>query len=264
MFGKSRLALVVAEFFGAAALTATVLSVNNSNVGLPYFIAIGMGITVAVMLLAVGSVKDVSFNPALTVGMWSARKIGTISAILAIAAQLFGGFAAWQLFEYLTETPLRSLATSEFDVRVFAAEVLGTFALGLAVAAALYYKYEGTKLAAVVGGGLFLGIMLASLGSNGVVNPAVALGIQSWNVAYVTGPIVGAVVAINLYGMLFAPSGSFSIAGLGAAKVSTSKPVSTKQKVTSKTKATAKKPVAKKSATMTKKKSAKKPASRKR
>lgn len=246
MFGKSRLALVVAEFFGAAALTATVLSVNNSKVGLPYFIAIGMGLTVSVMLLAVGSVKDVSFNPALTVGMWSARKIGTINAILAIAAQLLGGFAAWQMFEYLTETPLRSLTSSEFDVRVFAAEALGTFALGLAVAAALYYKYEGTKLAATVGGGLFLAIMLASLGSNGVVNPAVALGIQSWNVAYVTGPIVGAVLAINLYGMLFAPSGSFSIAGLGASSASVAKKAPAKRKVSPKAKAAPKKPAAKK------------------
>ena len=247
MFGKSRLALVVAEFFGAAALTATVLSISKSGVGLPYFIAIGMGLAVAVMLLAVGSVKDVSFNPALTVGMWTARKIGTLNAVLAIAAQMLGALAAWKAYEYLTDTPLRSIAGSEFDWRVFTAEAIGTFVLGLAVAAAIFYKYEGTKLAATVGSGLFLAIVFASVASNGIVNPAVALGVQSWNVAYVLGPVVGATLAINLYSLVFAPSGSFAVASLSSGTVAASKASTPKRKATAKP--AAKKPAARKKTT---------------
>jgi len=245
MFGKSKLALVVAEFFGAATLTAVVLAISKSGVGFPYFIAIGMALAVAMMLLTVGSVKDVSFNPAITIGMWTARKIGTFNAVLAIAAQLLGALAAKETYEYLTEAPLRAAANSEFDIRVFAAEAIGTFVLGLAVAAAVYYVYDQSRTAAVVGGGLFLAIVLASVASNGLVNPAVALGVQSWNVAYALGPVVGAVLAVNLYALLFAPSGSFAIAGLisrpAAVKSSKTATKSVQTKARAKTKAPAKK-----------------------
>ena len=52
----------------------------------------------------------------------------------------------------------------------------------------------------VVGGSLLLGIAVAALlGSNGVLNPAVALGIGSFNVMYVLGPILGSVLGMQLY-----------------------------------------------------------------
>ncbi len=242
MFGKSKLALIMAEFFGAASLTAVVLAISKSGVGFPYFIAIGMAMAVAVMLLTVGSVRDVSFNPAITVGLWTARKVGTLNAILAIAAQMLGAVAAWQVYEYLTETPLKGVATGEFNWRVFTAEAIGTFMLGLAVSAAVYYKYESGRAAATIGGGLFLAIVFASVASNGLVNPAVALGVQSWSLAYVLGPVVGAVLAVNLYAMLFAPSGSFAVAGLTANTTARTKTVA----ATPKRKVAAKKPVARK------------------
>lgn len=247
MFGKSKLALVVAEFFGAATLTAVVLAISKSGVGFPYFIAIGMAMAVAVMLLTVGSVRDVSFNPAITIGLWTNRKVGTLNAVLAIAGQMLGALAAWQTYEYLTEAPLQGVASGEFDWRVFAAEAIGTFMLGLAVSAAVYYKYEAGRAAATIGGGLFLAIVLASVASNGLVNPAVALGVQSWSYAYVLGPIVGAVLATNLYAMLFAPSGSFAVASLSSASA---RPVATKTaapKRKAAAKSTAKKSTARKS-----------------
>jgi glycerol uptake facilitator-like aquaporin len=52
----------------------------------------------------------------------------------------------------------------------------------------------------VVGGSLLLGIALASLlGSNGVINPAVALGIGSFNVMYVLGPVLGSLLGMQVY-----------------------------------------------------------------
>lgn len=174
MFGKSKLALIVAEFFGAATLTAVVLAVSKSGVGFPYFIAIGMGIAVAVMLLAVGSVRDVSFNPAITFGLWSARKLSTLNAVVAFVAKCCA-VAAWKVFEYLTDAPLQSIANKEFDWRVFTAEAIGTLILGLAVSAVVYYEYK-QNAAATIGAGLFLAIVLSSVASNGLVNPAVALG----------------------------------------------------------------------------------------
>jgi glycerol uptake facilitator-like aquaporin len=49
---------------------------------------------------------------------------------------------------------------------------------------------------------LRLGIMMAAPISNGLLNPAVALGIGSFSASYVIGPIIGAVVAMLGYQFL--------------------------------------------------------------
>ena len=80
----------------------------------------------------------------------------------------------------------------------------GVFTFGVA-AAALHDMSKG--MAAIVSGtSLFLGIMVASIGSSAIINPAVALGIQSWNWAYGGGPLVGGIVGVALYGLLYAPT----------------------------------------------------------
>lgn len=223
MLGKNRLAWVAAEFFGTATVTAVVLSVSKSGVGFPYFIGIGVALAVGVLLLSLGSMRGVSFNPAVTIGLWTARQVGTLNAVLAIAAQMLGAAASWKVYEYLTDAPLRSVVTGEFDWRIFTAEAIGTFVLGLAVAAAIYYDYVGNRLAMTIGLGYFLGITLASVAANGLINPAVALGVQSWSIAYALAPVVGAILAVNLYALLFAPAGSASVVGLltGGATAST-------------------------------------------
>lgn len=244
MLGKSRLAWVVAEFFGAATVTAVVLSVSKSGVGFPYFIGIGVALAVAALLLSLGSLRGVSFNPAVTIGLWTARQIDTLNAVLAVAAQMLGAFASWKVYEYLTDAPLRSVVTGEFDWRVFTAEAIGTFVLGLAVAAAVYYDYVGNRLATTIGLGYFAAITLASVAANGLVNPAVALGVQSWSLAYALAPVVGAVLAVNVYALLFAPAGSTSIAGLLTGRTAVA-PATTRKT----TRTAAKKPAARKKTT---------------
>ena len=44
MFGKRKIAAVVAEFLGTAALTLLVLSVQHSQVGLTFFVAMAAGL----------------------------------------------------------------------------------------------------------------------------------------------------------------------------------------------------------------------------
>ena len=45
-----------------------------------------------------------------------------------------------------------------------------------------------------------MGIAIAALmGSNGVLNPAVAVGIKSFSLMYMLGPIVGSVIGMKLY-----------------------------------------------------------------
>ncbi len=204
MFGRKKIAMIVAEFLGTAILTLVVLAVSKSNIGIPYFIAIAAGLTIAAGTLVFGAVSGAHFNPAITLGLWSARRVKTLPALVYVAAQLLGGICAYLLYAYFIKSSWPN--ASEFDSRVLVAETVGTFVFALGWAAAVYNKLEVGKAAFVVGASLVLGIFIASVGSAGILNPAVALGMRSWQLAtYVLGPVLGAVIGFNLYALLFAP-----------------------------------------------------------
>jgi len=205
MFGKKKIAMIVAEFLGAGILSVVVYSMI-ARTSFPLFSGLAAGVTLAMLVLVVGNVSGAHANPAVTLGLWSQRKIPTAQAVVYIAAQLLGGVAALALLKYFLGHPLDSLAGNKFEWKVVIAEGIGTAIFVFGVVAAAYQKYEGGKLAAVIGMSLFLGVLVASMASNALLNPAVAVGVQSWNWAYATGPLIGAGVGANLYGMLFAPS----------------------------------------------------------
>lgn len=202
---RSKIAMVAAEFLGTAILATAVINVSRSQIGIGYFVAIAAGATLAFLVLALGPSSGGHFNPAVTIGLWTLRKVKTLVAIAYLFAQMLGGLAAWQLASYFVGDDLRSIAGNSFDWRVLVAEAVGTAVFTFIVAAAVFQRYESTKAAALIGGGLFMGVVVASLASNAILNPAVALANQSWGRAYIFGPIIGAVIGMNLYVLLFAP-----------------------------------------------------------
>ena len=121
-----------------------------------------------------------------------------------MGAQFVGAILALWLYSYLRGADFPELKNLEFDQRVFFAEVAGTFLFTFGIAAAIYQKYEGGKLAAAIGASLGVGVLVAGVASNGALNPALALGIGSWGWAYLFGPLLGALVGFNLYALLFA------------------------------------------------------------
>src|ERR1700748_1491123 len=98
MFGKRKIAAVAGEFLGTATLAFVVLAVSRSTIGIPYFVAIAAGLAVAVMGVSIAT--DVHLNPALTIGLWTARRVKTSQALVYIAAQMLGGYAAYGLYRY--------------------------------------------------------------------------------------------------------------------------------------------------------------------
>lgn len=196
--------MFVAEILGTGILTAVVLSVSRSPIGLAYFVALAAGLTLALLVLIVGPTSGSHVNPAVTLSFWTVRKISTIQAIIYLVAQFMGAVLAWRLYTYFIDGPIKNIAGESFDWRVLVAELVGTMIFTFGIAAAVYQKYEGGKLAATVGGSLMLGLLVASVASNGILNPAVALGVQSWSKAYVFGPLVGGIIGMNLYAVLFA------------------------------------------------------------
>lgn len=202
MFSRKKVAMIVAEIMGVIVLTTAVYSMV-ARTSFPLFAGLAAGTTLAVLIHTVGAVSGAHVNPAVTLGLWSIKRIKTLQAIIYIAAQMLGGYLAWQLINYFLGSDIQSIA-GKFDWKVLIAEAVGALVFGFGIASAVYQKYEGGKLAFTIGASLTIGILVASLASNGVLNPAVALGLQSMNWAYAVGPLVGSIVGMNLYALLFA------------------------------------------------------------
>lgn len=205
MFGRDKLAMIVAEFIGTFSLASVVLAMTLRT-NFPYFAATGAGLTLALMVLIIGNRTGAHINPAVTIGQWTLRMIDTTKAIVFIAAQMLGGAVAWRLSEYLLNQPLNNIANTSFDPRILTAEAVGAAIFGIGIIAAIKQRYEGLQLAVTVGGSLTLGAIIASFAGNGLINPAVALATQSWSFVYVAGPILGMILGMNLYAWLFAPA----------------------------------------------------------
>ena len=201
MFSKPKVAPLAAEFLGTGTLVMVALSLANTT-AVSYFIATSVAVTLGLAVMLFGSASRAHFNPAVTLGFWSARKMPTLDAASHIVAQLAAGLASLQLYEYLVNRSVTS-ASEKFNTRMWLAEVIGAAILAIAVAAAVNRRFDALQTALTVGGAFFVGIMVASVASAGLINPAIAIGLREWNAIHVLGPLVGGLVGVNLYAMLF-------------------------------------------------------------
>jgi len=91
---------IVAEFFGTFWLVfggcgAAVLAAGFPQLGIGFLgVAFAFGLTVLTMAYAVGHISGGHFNPAVTVGLWSAGRCTVGDGILYIIAQVVGAIAA--------------------------------------------------------------------------------------------------------------------------------------------------------------------------
>lgn len=236
------IAALLAEALGTFVLVLVVL--NVSRYGLPFFTAIAAGVTVATFVSAFGKISGGHFNPAVSLALFSIRQISFVKTFGYIVAQCVAAVGAWQLYEYFTQRPLKNTTTT-FDWRIFLAEAVGTFIFLLGVTAAVTQAQKGWQKAATIGSALFLGIIVAGLASNGICNPAVALGVRSFDLNYFLGPVLGGVLAALVSAYVIYPIfGSKTSSAPVAVAAVKSAPV----KAPAVVKPAASKPVAKKSA----------------
>lgn len=234
MFGKDKLTALVAEFLGTGALTLLVLSVQRSTIGVPFFVAAAAGLTIALMIFAVGSRSGGYFNPALTLAFWTMRKLSSVSTVLYIVVQMLGAWGAYYLYTYFVKNPLQPVG-GDFSGQILVAEAVGTGIFAFGVAAAVYQGFSRAVTASFAGVALMLGAIAASSAAIGLLNPALALGVNAWVWGtYVLGPVIGAVVGVNLYALLFADPktvdrGAFALAPVTASKVSANKSAAKKK-----------------------------------
>ena len=207
-FSKVNVRALLAEFVGTFGLAGAVLASLNGTIAVPT--ALVAGITLSLFVLSVGQVSGSHLNPAVTAGMWSVRKIDTPTAVGYLVAQFAGALLAGVVMQTLLDEAYVNLGVdwfNDFDWTVMAAEAIGMGVFAFGVAGAVHNRLEGMSSAWLVGLSLTVGILFAATVSNGVINPAVAAGIESLDWSHLVGPVVGSVVGFNVYAALITDKG---------------------------------------------------------
>lgn len=187
----------IAEIVGTFLLTiAALLSPPNLTFAI-------VGATLLVMVLAIGKVSGSHINPAVTIGLMTARLFPVREGVAYIVAQVIGAFLALGLGQLLN----RRLPETDPGVNATWFEMLGTALLVFVVVRVVIAKLPDVATALGIGVALLIGIAIAGESSGGVLNPAIAsvllLGdlVRSQSIqplTYLIGPLVAAIIAALL------------------------------------------------------------------
>lgn len=204
--------MLTAELIGTFILTCAVI-MSSGNVILA-------ALTVLVLILTISKLSGCHINPAITFALFATRQISALKAFGFIVAQLFGAMLALVVMSKFVETATPTMLGQPAELfkaaelmgtwRPFWAEFLGSLLLGLGVAATVFGKKEGFEAAFTVSGALMIGLVLASIGSSAILNPAVAMGISAFTqniwtlIVYIGGSILGVTAGAWLFKLLHA------------------------------------------------------------
>ena len=182
-------------------------------------IALAHGLTVAVMVSAIGHISGGHINPAVTFGAWIARKITTGDAAAYWIAQLSGGVAGAFLLVPLFDAPTREAVhlgtpalapgVSAFQGLIF--EAIATFFLVFVVCATAidergaFKALGGFPIGLVVAFDILAGGPLtgASMNPARTFGPALVSGFWTNHAIYWAGPLLGGGLAALLYSGLY-------------------------------------------------------------
>ncbi len=205
-------------FFGVGSICVDRHLQSSGGIGL-LAIALAHGLAIAIMVSAFGHVSGGHFNPAVSIGFWVTKRVGTLDAFLYWAAQILGGIAAaFLLRSVIPEETWRavSLGTPALlrDFPVVSAmilEAVTSFFLVLVVFATAVDERGAFRSIAGFGIGLTITLGILAIGpyTGGALNPARAFGpalaSHHWTNqgVYWIGPLAGGFLAGLLYDSLY-------------------------------------------------------------
>jgi aquaporin Z len=206
---------------GSAVLAAAFPQVGIGLLG----VALAFGLTVLTMAFAVGHISGGHFNPAVTVGLWTARRIPASDVLPYIVAQVLAAFAAAAVLLLIASgKPGYSLAVNGLAANGYADHSPGGYSLlaGFVAETVLTCFFLLIILGSTdrrapqgfapmaIGLGLTLIHLISIPVTNTSVNPARSTGpaifVGGWALAQLwlfwVAPILGAVVAGYLYPLI--------------------------------------------------------------
>lgn len=216
---------LIAEFVGTFALIFIGVStiagneISGGTTGL-VGIALGHGLTIAVMVSATAAISGGHLNPAVTFGAWLAGKIDLPSAVGYIVCQCLAAFHAANLLKFtVPETVLHEIAMGTPAPgpgvpasMAFIMEIVLTFFLVFVV-----FETAIDKRAPKVGG-LFIGLTVildilagapisgAAMNPARYLGPALISGDLQYFWLYSIGPLLGGAIAALMYYFVFQES----------------------------------------------------------
>lgn len=182
-------------------------------------IALAHGLAFGIMVTAVGHISGGHLNPAVTIGFWVTKRLGTLQSIGYWIAQLLGAIAASYLIAAIVpESVWRPAALGAPDlspdfarIHGMALEAVLTFFLVFVVfATAVDSRGAFNKIAGFATGlTIAMGYLVGAAFTGAAMNPARALGPalaahhwQNHGVFWV-GPLLGGVLAGVIYDRLY-------------------------------------------------------------
>jgi MIP family channel proteins len=213
---------LVAEFLGMFMLVfigggaAIVDAFRAGSVGLGG-IAVASGLALAVAVTATMGISGGHINPAVTIGLWSVRRIDARKAALYVVAQLVGAIVAALVLKAIYPGGAGQVARyGAFNLSPETSLTQGmlvegvlTFLLAFAFMATLVDAAAPRVGGFGVGLTLWMCVLAGGKVTGAAVNPARAFGpaLVAWSwtaqVAYWVGPILGAVAAMQVYERVF-------------------------------------------------------------
>ncbi len=187
----------VAEAIATCVLTFAVGASIAGSVPLPTPVIAAL--VLGVFVYTIGGISGAHLNPAVTIGLASVGKIEGKEAAKYVAAQVLGALVAYGLLKWLVGTPSPAVVDT---VQVAVGELIGAFLLVFGVSAVVHGRVPEAASGLVIGSSLLIGILCAATLSNGVLNPAVAIGINSLSLFYIVAPILGGLLGAQTYSWL--------------------------------------------------------------
>ncbi len=196
----------IVEMVGAFLLTFTVMTTllsSGNGVFLPTFMLAGL--TLMILAFVFGKVSGGHFNPAISIGAWSVGKLPGKDLPFYVVMQIAGAVLARMAIGYFGELSIPRTSIDK-PVSVLMAEAMGAMVFGLGVASVVLAKEKlGNNSTFFIGLALMLGLVLAgSIGSVGILNPAISVGLNILAWPYLVGSVVGSLIGFNLYKYLVA------------------------------------------------------------
>lgn len=197
----------LAEFIGTFALVFFGCGAIANGLP-PTAVALAFGLTIGVMVYALGHISGAHFNPAVSIGFAIGGHLPMGRALTYAVAQVTGAIAAALLLRLTLGPGVRLGVTqpSGSDLQAFVWESVLTFFLMLVITAvATDERAIGNAAALAIGGIVALGALVGGSISGASMNPARSFGpaVVSSELAsiwiYLTAPIVGSSAAALVY-----------------------------------------------------------------